>query len=402
MAENSLSKRAQFLKTSPTLFLVAKAKELQAQGHNVISLTVGEPDWATYPAAAQAGIEAINRGMTKYTAASGTPELKKAILQRLEADLNLKYAMNEVAVTSGAKYAIFAALQVLCDPKDEVIIHSPYWVSYPTMAELADAIPRIVTCTAASGFKITAEQLEENINAQTKVFLFCSPSNPTGFIYSKDELAAIATVLKKHPRVHIISDDMYNRLMFDGSKCAPHILEIAPELRDRTIVINGGSKAYAMTGWRIGWALGPQKIIHALGDYASQSTGSPSSIAQHAAAAAILNCEDDIKATNVVLKKRLADALREFATIPEFRVYEPQGAFYLWVDIQKVLGRAYEGTKVHSSKMFCDILLETFYVATVPGEEFGNPGYMRLSFAIESERMAEAIRRMKNFVQLMV
>ncbi len=402
MLENSLSKRAKNLKTSPTLFLVAKAKELQSQGHKVISLTVGEPDWATYPAAAQAGHDAIQLGMTKYTAASGTPEIKKAILERLEIDLKLKYGTGEVAVTSGAKYAIFAALQVLCDPRDEVIIHSPYWVSYPTMVELADAVPRIVTCTEESNFKITAEQLEKNINSNTKVFLFCSPSNPTGFVYTKEELRRIADVLKKYPRVHIISDDMYNRLMFDGSNCAPHILEVAPELKDRTVIINGGSKAYSMTGWRIGWAVGPQKIIQALGDYASQSTGAPSSISQHAATAAIINCEGDIKATNIVLKKRLAAALHEFQTIPEFHIFEPQGAFYLWVDIRKVMGRAYQGVNVSSSKDFCQILLEKFYVATVPGEEFGNPGYMRLSFAIETTKMAEGIGRMKSLVGQMI
>lgn len=212
-----LSKRAQSLKPSPTLFLVAKAKELQAQGHNVISLTVGEPDWETYPAAAQAGIEAIEKGITKYTPANGTIELRKAIVEKLKSDLNLSYTASEVAVTSGAKFAIFAALQVLCDSHDEVIIHSPYWVSYPTMAELADATPRIVTCNEESGFKITAEALKRNLNEKTKIFLFCSPSNPTGFIYTKEELKRIGDVLKEYPRVHIISDDMYNRLMFDGS-----------------------------------------------------------------------------------------------------------------------------------------------------------------------------------------
>ncbi|MBC7458909.1 MAG: pyridoxal phosphate-dependent aminotransferase [Bdellovibrionaceae bacterium] len=398
METNSLSLRAQSLKTSPTLFLVAKAKELQSKGHNVISLTVGEPDWATYPVAAQAGHEAIEKGITKYTAASGTIELKKAILERLKTDLKFEYAANEVVVTSGAKFAIFAALQVLCDPKDEVIIHSPYWVSYPTMIELADAVPKIVTCTEESNFKITAEQLRKAITPQTKVFLFCSPANPTGFVYSKEELKKIADVLKEFPRVHVISDDMYNRLMFDGSNCAPHILETAPELRPRTIIINGGSKAYSMTGWRIGWAIGPQKIIQALGDYASQSTGAPCSISQYAVTPALLQCEPNIKETNEILKKRLASAQLEFKSIPEFKIFEPQGAFYLWVDVKKALGRSYEGQKVDTSKDFCQILLEKFFVATVPGEEFGNPGYMRLSFAIDSAKMSEAIARMKSFV----
>ena len=396
-----LSTRAQSLKTSPTLFLVAKAKELQTQGHDVISLTVGEPDWPTYPAAAEAGIEAIRKGITKYTAASGTVELRKAIIEATKRDIQQSYALNEVAVTSGAKFAIFAALQVLCDSTDEVIIHSPYWVSYPTMVELAGAKPVLVTCTEESNFKLTAEMLRKNITPNTKAFLFCSPANPTGFVYSKEELAALAGVLKENPRVVVITDDMYNRLMFDGSHCAPHILQVAPELRDRTIVINGGSKAYSMTGWRIGWAMGPQKVIQALGDYASQSTGAPSSISQYAAVVAITTSEGNIRDTNATLKERMAIALKEFRTIPEFKVFEPDGAFYFWVDVKKALGKSYNGQKIATSKDFCQVLLEKFYVATVPGEEFGNPGYMRLSFAIGSDRMAQAIKRMRQFINEM-
>lgn len=396
-----LSQRAQSLKTSPTLFLVAKAKELQTQGHDVISLTVGEPDWATYPAAAEAGIEAIRKGITKYTPANGTVDLRKAIAAATQKDIGQTYAINEIAVTSGAKFAIFAALQVICDSTDEVIIHSPYWVSYPTMVELAGAKPVLVTCTEETNFKITADLLKKNITPNTKAFLFCSPSNPTGFVYTAEELKAIAEVIKAHPRMVVITDDMYNRLMFDGSHAAPQILQVAPELRDRTIVINGGSKAYSMTGWRIGWAMGPQKVIQALGDYASQSTGAPSSISQHAAVQAITNCEPNIKETNATLKQRLSLALQEFKSVPEFKVFEPQGAFYLWVDVKKALGKSYQGQKIVSSKDFCQVLLEKFYVATVPGEEFGNPGYMRLSFAIGSDRMAQAIQRMKKFISEM-
>ena len=394
-----LSRRAQKLKTSPTLFLVAKAKELQAQGHDVISLTVGEPDWATYPVAAEAGIAAIKNGFTKYTAAQGTVELRRAIIQRTKEDLSQEYTLPEVTVTSGAKYAIFAALQVLCDPKDEVIIHSPYWVSYPAMVELADAVPRIITCHEKDHFKLTASELEKNINSNTKALLFCSPSNPTGFVYTKSELQALAEVLLRHPRVHIITDDMYHRLMFDGSKRAPHILDVAPALKDRTIIINGASKAYAMTGWRIGWALGPKQIIQALGDYASQSTGAPCSISQAAALPAILDAEKEIAETNLNLKKRLHAAQAHFKSLPEFKIFEPQGAFYFWVDVTQVLGKFYKGIKIESSQDFGRILLEKFFVATVPGEEFGNPGYLRLSFAIETKRMIEAIERMKMLVK---
>lgn len=394
-----LSKRALNLKSSPTLALVAKAKELQSQGHNVISLTVGEPDWPTYKVAADAGINAIQKGFTKYTAANGTVELRKAIATRTEADLGFTYnPAKEIAVTSGAKYAIFTALQCLCDPGDEVIIHSPYWVSYPAMAELADAVPKIVDCKAEHNFKLSASRLEQAITSKTKVFLFCSPSNPTGFVYSEEELKAMAEVLKKHPRVMVISDDMYNRLMLNGTAIAPHLLQVAPELRERTILINGGSKAYSMTGWRIGWAMGPEKVIKAIGDYASQSTGAPSSIAQAAAEQALLHSEADIKNTIELLKSRLDVALARMAQIKDLRVYKPDGAFYLWINVEKFLGRKYKGEAVTSSAQFGKIYLEDYHVATVPGEEFGEPGYMRLSFATETEKFNEAMNRLEKMI----
>lgn len=394
-----LSQKAQSLKSSPTLALVAKAKELAALGNDVISLTVGEPDWATYPSAVAAGIEAIQSGFTKYTAAQGTIELRKAISERTKSELQIEYNANkEIAVTSGAKFSIFCALQVLCDPQDEVIIHSPYWVSYPTMAELAGATPKIITCGAEVNFKLNAEILEKNLNSKSKVFLFCSPSNPTGFVYTEAELRALADVLKKFPRVCVITDDMYNRLMFNKVAVAPHILQVAPELKDRTIVINGASKAYSMTGWRIGWAMGPEKIIKAIGDYASQSTGAPCSISQKAAEVALKTSEPDIYKTNVMLKGRLSSAVNKFKEIPKFKIYEPGGAFYLWINIEKVLGQKYKNQTVSTSAIFSQILLEDFFVATVPGEEFGHAGYLRLSFAIESSRFNEAVDRMKALI----
>lgn len=394
-----LSARAKKLKSSPTLALVAKAKELMQLGHDVISLTVGEPDWPTYKVAAEEGISAIQRGATKYTAAQGTIELRKAISLRFEKDLGLQYnPASEVTVTSGAKFAIFSALQVLCDKNDEVVIPSPYWVSYPAMVELADARPVIVYCDESVHFKLTPEQLAQKINEKTKVFLFCSPSNPTGFVYSEDELKKIAEVLRKFPRVVIISDDMYNRLMFEGEKIAPHLLQAAPDLKDRTVLINGGSKAYSMTGWRIGWAAGPTQIIKAMGDYVSQATGSASSIAQAAAEKALIYSEADIINTNHMLKQRLESALNKLKELPQLKVYKPDGAFYLWVNVSSLLGLTYEGTKVLTSAEFCKILLEKFFVSTVPGEEFGHPGYMRLSFAIETPRMNEAFDRMKQLI----
>lgn len=397
-----LSKRAQNLKTSPTLFLVAKAKELAAKGHNVISLTVGEPDWPTFKAPSDAGIEAIQKGLTKYTPANGTVELRKAISEKIKEELGFDYGVKQITVASGAKYIIFAALQMLCSPGDEVIIATPYWVSYPTMVELADGVPCIVECGEAENFKITPELLEKAINLKTKAFLFCSPSNPTGLQYTADELKALGDVLRKHPQVAIISDDIYNRLVFDGSKVAPHILHVAPDLKDRTILVNGGSKAYSMTGWRIGWAAGPEKIITAMADYQSQSTGSPSSISQHALLSALKSSEADV---NDVVKKLIArkkSGLKELATVEQFKVAEPQGAFYFWVDVRAVLGKSFNGKVIRTSKDFCDVLLDTFFVATVPGIECGTEGYMRLSFAVSEDTMKRAIARMKEFVSQLV
>lgn len=393
-----LSKRAQNLKPSPTLFLVAKAKDLASKGHDVISLTVGEPDWPTFQAPSDAGIEAIQKGITKYTAASGTIELRKAISEKMKFELDLDYSPKEISVASGAKYIIFAALQMLCSPGDEVIIATPYWVSYPTMVELADGVPHIVECGENENFKMTPALLEKAINPRTRAFLFCSPSNPTGLQYTAEELKALAAILRKHPQVTVISDDIYNRLVFDGSKVAPHILTVAPDLRDRTILVNGGSKAYSMTGWRIGWAAGPENIITAMADYQSQSTGSPSSISQHALMAALKSSESDIQAVVEKLIKRKNFGMKELATVPHFKVAEPQGAFYFWVDVRGCLGKSFKGQAVKTSKDFCGILLEQFFVATVPGSECGTEGFMRLSFAVSEENMKKAVGRMREFV----
>lgn len=393
-----LSRRAANLKASPTLALVAKAKELQRQGHDVISLTVGEPDWPTFKIPSEAGIEAIQKNITKYTAANGTLELREALIGKYKDEIGQTYTTNAITVGPGAKFVIFSALQMICDPGDEVILHSPFWVSYPTMIELADGVAKIVECDEKSGFKITPAQLEKAIGPKTKGFLFCSPSNPTGLMYTKEELTALAEVLRRHPQVVILSDDMYNRLVFDGSRVAPHILQVAPDLKDRTVCFNGGSKAYSMTGWRIGWAAGPDKLIKAIGDYQSQATGAPSSIAQHAALAAVKNCEQDILGVVKLLTQRRTNAINAFKKIPEFKVSAPDGAFYLWVDVKALVGKTFKDRKITSDRTVCEILLDTFYVATVPGAECGSDGYMRLSFATSEQNVLRAVDRMAEFV----
>lgn len=393
-----LSQRALSLKPSPTLQLVAKAKELSSKGHDVIALSVGEPDWHTFDAAAKAGIAAINEGFSKYTPANGILELREAICEQIRKEHGFDYSPNQVTVGTGAKFILFAAFQMLCDKGDEVIIPSPFWVSYPVMVELAEGKSVIIDCGPETHFKVTPGQLEKAITAKTKAFVFASPSNPTGIAYSKEELKALAEVFKKHPNIVIISDDIYNHLMFGSCKVAPHILDVAPELKDRVLIVNGVSKSYAMTGWRIGWALGPAPLIKCMADYQSQSTSSASSISQRAAYAAIKNSDQDVVKANEMLKNRLEKAMENLSSVPLIKAIRPDGAFYLWLDISQTIGKSFEGQSIQSSRDFASILLEKYYVAAVPGVEFGVEGFMRISFAIETERMVEAIKRMKDMI----
>ncbi|MES3037255.1 MAG: pyridoxal phosphate-dependent aminotransferase, partial [Bdellovibrionota bacterium] len=395
-----LSKRAEHLKPSPTLALAAKAKELQSQGHPVVSLTVGEPDWPTLKVAADAGIEAIQKSITKYTPAGGTIELRKAIVSRMKKELGIEYGPNQISVASGAKYSIFAALQVLCDESSEVIIHTPYWVSYPTMAELSGAKAVIVDCGEKENFKLTAQCFEAAITPKTKVFLFCSPSNPTGLMYTKQELTAFAEVLRKNPHVYVISDDIYNRLVFEKDPSgketiAPHLLQVAPDLKERVVCINGASKAFSMTGWRIGWAAGPQKIIQSMADYQSQSTGAPCAISQFATLAALEKGDSQVEEVVGKLRDRKTKFFEWMKEVPMMETFEPNGAFYFWVGIQKLTGRFWKETQIKDDRDVSQILLEKFHVAVVPGFECGSPGYLRLSFATDEKSFREAVDRFK-------
>lgn len=393
-----LSQRALSLKPSPTLQLVAKAKEIASKGHDVISLSVGEPDWPTFEAAAQAGIAAIKEGFSKYTPANGIPELREAICEQIKKEHGFEYSAAQVTVGTGAKFILFAAFQMLCNEGDEVIIPAPYWVSYPTMVELAQGKSVVVECGTATNFKITPQALEAAITPKTKAFVFSSPSNPTGIAYTKEELKALGEVFKKHPEIVIITDDIYNHLMFGACTVAPHILDSNPELKERTLIVNGVSKSYAMTGWRIGWALGPLALIKAIADYQSQATSSASSISQKAALMAIKKCDQDIVKANQMLKERLDASLKIINSIPLLKAARPDGAFYIWIDVSQTLGKKYDTQTITSSRDFATILLEKYFVAAVPGVEFGFEGFLRVSFATETDRMLEALKRMKEFI----
>jgi len=388
-----LSQKALLMKPSATLAMAAKARELAATGKDVVSLTVGEPDWGTFTSASSAGIKAIEDGFTKYTAVPGIPELREAIAQQYSSHLGVNFASKEVCVGAGAKFVIFAALQMLLNPGDEVLIPTPYWVSYPTMVELASGVPKFVACGAEVGFKLTPELLKKSVTAKTKVLILCSPSNPTGLMYSEVEMRALAEELKNHPHLFVISDDIYNRLVFNGRTVAPHLLHYAAELKERLLAVNGASKAYSMTGWRIGWGLGPLPLINAISDYASQSTSNVCSITQRAALAAIRSCEPDVLMANQALTAKKNWLLQKMKSIKGFRVIEPQGAFYFWTDVNAFFGKK----GLVNSKDVAERLLADYLVATVPGIEFGSEGYLRLSFATSQASLEKAVERFQKF-----
>ncbi|PWU20147.1 MAG: pyridoxal phosphate-dependent aminotransferase [Bdellovibrio sp.] len=394
-----LSNRARSLKPSPTLAMANRARELAAQGLDVISLTVGEPDWPTLPSASQAGIRAIQDGQTKYTAAHGIPELRKALRPWIFEETGVEYSESEIVVGSGAKFVIAALLQMVVDPGDEVLIPSPYWVSYPVMAELAGGIPRVIECTEATNFLLTPQDLEAAITPRTKALILCSPSNPTGLAYSHEQLQGLARIVKKYPQLIVISDDIYNRLTFSGNPIAPHILKADPSLKDRVVVVNGASKAFSMTGWRLGWAAGPAGLMKFVADYFSQTTSNPCSISQYAALGALQKGKAELDKSLELLRERCKKGLAALKDVPQLKVANPHGAFYFWVDVKAWIGKTHEpsGRKISGSKDVAELLLDSCHLATVPGNEFGTEGYLRLSFAIQDERFAEAVGRLKKF-----
>ncbi len=392
-----ISQRTLNLKASPTLALAARAKELQSQGRDIVSLSVGEPDWATFDVVTEAGINAIRSGFTKYTPANGLVELRQAVAEQVSGDLGLKYSANQVTVTSGAKFTIFSALQSLLDLDDEVIIPSPFWVSYPTMVELSGGKPVVVETQVNNRFCLSPTELESAITSRTKILMLNSPSNPTGELYSRDELEALARVLRKHPRIVVLSDDIYNRLVFDGSGLAPHLLHVAPDLVNRTVLVNGGSKSYSMTGWRIGWALGPDLVIKAMTNYQSQALGCAASFTQKAACAAVLKGEPELRRAVSELISRRDYAIERLRIIKGIEVAVPGGAFYAWPSIQSWIGSSFRGRHLAGSADISAALLEEVGVAVVPGVEFGTEGYIRLSFALDRPSMTRAFDRIQAF-----
>tara|TARA_B100001248_G_scaffold262666_1_gene260571 strand:- start:1050 stop:2246 length:1197 start_codon:yes stop_codon:yes gene_type:complete len=392
-----LSSRVDKMKPSPTLALAAKAKELKAQGKDVIALSVGEPDWTTLEPIANAGIAAIENGQTKYSPAAGNPELRQAIVEDMTSFLDKSLAVENVSVTSGAKYSIFAALACILDKGDKVGIPCPYWVSYPTMAELCEGEPVFIQTQAANRFKLIPSELEDALKKGLRLILMNSPSNPSGMMYSKDELAALGAVLKKYPDTWILTDDIYSRLVFSTPR-APHLLQVCPELFERTVMIDGASKSYAMTGWRVGWAVGPTNLIKAMSSYQSQTVSCAATFSQIASVVAIKEAQELVRESVKSLEKRKDHFAALLRDIPGLEVHEPDGTFYFWVGINAFLGKSFEGKKIQDSGDFSNLLLESENLVAVPGKEFGIDGYLRMSFAVKEETLTAASERLKSFI----
>lgn len=386
-----LSNRVQQVKPSPTLAITALAGQLRAAGKDVIGLGAGEPDFDTPEHIKQAAHEAINNGLTKYTPVDGTVGLKAAIIEKFQRDNGLDYTPEQILVSCGGKQSFFNLAQAMINPGDEVVIPAPYWVSYPDMVLLADGVPVIVAGQQAQQFKITAAQLEAAITDKTRLVVLNSPSNPAGTAYTRAELEALGAVLRKYPELIIATDDMYELIMWaDEPFC--NIVMACPDLYDRTVVLNGVSKCYSMTGWRIGYAGGPADLIKAMKKVQSQSTSNPASISQAAAEAALRGSQDCVATMNTAFKRRHDFVLEGLNDIPGFDCIKGDGTFYLFPNVEKAIADL-EG--VSNSSELSSYLLEKAEVALVPGSAFGLEGHLRLSFATSDEALAEALRRIK-------
>ncbi|MFZ0074842.1 pyridoxal phosphate-dependent aminotransferase [Exiguobacterium sp. RIT452] len=386
-----LSKRVQQLTPSTTLAITAKAKALREEGQDIIGLGAGEPDFNTPEFIIQAAFAAAEAGDTKYTPSGGTVALKDAIIEKTRRDLWLSYDRSEVMVASGAKHALSTLFQAILDPGDEVIVPAPYWVSYPEQIKLSDGVPVILETTEQSRFKVTRELLEQHITPKTKALILNSPSNPTGMVYTKEELEMVADVAMAH-NLLVISDEIYEKLLYNG---VTHLsIATLPNMRERTIIVNGVSKSHAMTGWRIGYAIGPKDIISAMTNLASHSTSNPTSIAQAASVAAYAEGDAPVEAMRVVFEERLEQIYDRLIQIPGLTCLKPEGAFYLFPHAL----RAAEMCGFSNVDDWCTAVLSEAKVALIPGSGFGAPEYVRLSYATDPKRVLEALDRIEGFI----
>ncbi|MDB4146301.1 pyridoxal phosphate-dependent aminotransferase [Amylibacter sp.] len=394
-----LSKNLLRIKQSPTMEITARAQELKANGLDIISLSVGEPDFDTPRNIKNAGIDAINKGKTKYTAVDGMPELKQAICNKFLRDNNLTYSKDQIIVSTGGKQVLFNALLATLNPGDEVIIPAPFWVSYPDMVKLAGGTPVIAEANFDNNYRLTAKDLEAAITPNTKWFIFNSPSNPTGAGYNWSELKALTNVLKRYPNIWIMTDDMYEHLAYDDFEfCTP--AEVEPSLINRTLTTNGVSKGHAMTGWRIGYAAGPIKLVKAMAVIQSQSTSNPNTIAQWAAVEALNGNQDYLSKNNNIFQDRRNIVLNILNSIKGIKCPKPQGAFYIYASIEELIGKTTNNKiKIKSDKDFATELLNSEGVAVVFGSAFGLSPAFRVSYATSEKELTEACKRIKRFCE---
>lgn len=391
-----LSARVLAIKESPTLAIAAKAQKMKAEGRDVIALATGEPDFDTPQHIKDAAIAAINAGFTKYTPVAGTPSLKQAVIAKFKRDNGVEYTPKQILVSVGGKQSFFNLCMALIGRGNEVLIPAPYWVSYPDIVLLAEGTPVAIECGIEQGYKLAAAQLEAAITPRTRLLVLNSPSNPTGAVYSSDELQALAEVLKRHPQVMIASDDMYEHVLLGDTRFC-NILNVAPELKDRTILLNGVSKAYSMTGWRIGYAGGPEWLIKAMENIQSQSTSNPTSISQVAAEAALNGDQGCIAPMLAAFNQRHAYVVGYFNRIRGLQCLPAGGAFYAFVDARTAIRNLHAEGKIAAATdlAFAGYLLDTQDVAVVPGSAFGAEGYFRISFATSMTNLEKALTRIE-------
>ena len=392
-----LADRTKLIKPSVTLAIAAKAGKLRAEGVDVVNFSAGEPDFDTPEHIKAAAVEALRKGMTKYTDVKGIEPLRQAVADSYRRDHDLSYRKEDVLVSCGAKHSVYNIFQAVVNPGDEVVIPAPYWVSYSDMALLAGGVPKLVPSDEASGFRITAEQLRAALTPRTRVFVLNSPCNPTGATYNRDELLALTSVLEKHDCL-VLADDIYEKIIYDGFQ-VHNILTLCPALRDSTIIVNGVSKSYAMTGWRIGYALGPSDVIAAASKIQSQSTSNPTSIAQFAALEAIRGPQDEVAAMVREFQRRRDVIVDRLNAIDGISCRKPEGAFYVCPNIGARRNKAGRGKKLSSPCDIADYLLEEAKVAAVPGEDFGSNAHIRFSYATSLEDIEKGCARIREAVR---
>ncbi len=393
----NLSAKNMAISPSPTLSIDAKFKEMKANGENVVGFGCGEPDFDTPQYIKDAAIKAINEGFTKYTPAAGTLELRKAIAEKFKKDNGLEYEAKNIVVSNGAKHSLVNAFSAILNQGDEVIVPAPFWVSYPEMIKMADGVPAILNTTEENGFKFKAQDLEKAINAKTKAVVLNSPSNPTGMVYTKEELEEIADVCVKH-NIIVIADEIYEKLIYEGEHIS--IASLNDKIKDLTITVNGVSKSYAMTGWRIGYTAANDEISKIMANIQSHAASNPNSIAQAATLAALTGPQDEVEKMRKVFKERRDYMVERINSIEGVSCLKPQGAFYIMMNIEKLIGKTIAGVEITGSDAFAESFLNNAKVALVPGKGFGADKFLRWSYATSMENIKEGLSRLEEFLKL--